>query len=136
MRVEAGRSLAGSGVGERSPRGPEPSAGGRALGIAALAGIDVTVPKQRRPAAGIAQHVTAVAPDEITYRDAIPLTTVPRNLFDLATLLRPRQLERAMNEAETKRLTDSLSLRDLLVRYPRRPGPAPSAPCSRRGKPV
>jgi very-short-patch-repair endonuclease len=91
-------------------------------GIAALAGIDVTVPKQRRPAAGIALHVTVVAPDEITYSDAIPLTTVPRTLFDLATVLRPRQLERAMNEAETKRLTDSLSLRDLLVRYPRRPG--------------
>jgi hypothetical protein len=91
-------------------------------GIAALAGIDVTVPKQRRPAAGIALHVTVVAPDEITYSDAIPLTTVPRTLFDLATVLRPRQLERAMNEAERKRLTDSLSLRDLLVRYPRRPG--------------
>ena len=41
-------------------------------GIAGLAGIDVTAPKQRRPAAGIALHVTLLAPDEITYRDGIP----------------------------------------------------------------
>ena len=91
-------------------------------GIATLAGIDVTVPKQRRPAAGIELHVTPLPPDEITQGHGIPVTTISRTLFDLATVLRPRQLERAMNEAASRRLLDSLSLADLLSRYPRRPG--------------
>jgi very-short-patch-repair endonuclease len=37
-------------------------------------------------------------------------------------VLRPRQLERALNEAETLRLYDELSLDHLVARYPRRPG--------------
>jgi hypothetical protein len=85
--------LAGCGAGERSGRGPEPRPAAALWGIAALAGSDVTVPKQRQPAAGIALHVTVLAPDETTYRDGIPVTTVPRTLSDLATVLRPRQLE-------------------------------------------
>ncbi len=52
------------------------------------------------------------------------MTTVPRTLFDCATILRPRQLESAMNQAELQRLLDHLSLHDLLIRYPRRPGNA------------
>jgi hypothetical protein len=50
------------------------------------------------------------------------VTTVPRTLFDLATILSFRQLERALNEAEVRRLWDELSLVDLLRRYPRRAG--------------
>jgi len=61
-------------------------------------------------------------PDEVTVREGIPVTTVPRTLFDLAAVLRPRQLERALNEAEVLRLWDELSLLDLLRRYPRRQG--------------
>jgi hypothetical protein len=91
-------------------------------GVAAISGLDVTVPKQRRPAAGIELHVSSLPPDETTHRSGIPVTTVPRTLLDMATILRPRQLERAINEAEAQRLLDSLSLHDLLPRYPRRPG--------------
>jgi REase_MTES_1575 len=91
-------------------------------GIAAPAGIDVTVPKQRRPPAGIELHETLLPPDEITRRDRIPVTTISRTLFDCATILRPRQLESAMSQAEQQRLLDDLSLHDLLTRYPRRPG--------------
>jgi hypothetical protein len=58
----------------------------------------------------------------VTVRDGIPVTTVPRTLFDLASVLRPRQLERALNEAEVLRLWDVLSLEHLLERYPRRSG--------------
>ena len=91
-------------------------------GIAAISGLEVTVPKQRRSAGRIGLRVTRLPADEITLRSGIPVTTVPRTLLDLATILRPRQLERAMNEAETQRLLDDLSLHDLLARYPRRPG--------------
>jgi very-short-patch-repair endonuclease len=63
-------------------------------------------------------------PDEITTERGIPVTTVPRTLFDLATILRPLQLARAVNEAEIRRHTDPLSLPDLLNRYPGRAGTA------------
>ncbi len=91
-------------------------------GVATLSGLDVTVPRQRRPPGGIELRVTSLPPDEITQRGGIPVTTITRTLLDMATTLRPRQLERALNEAETQRLLDDLSLHDLLTRYPRRPG--------------
>ena len=56
--------------------------------------------------------------------DGIPVTTVPRTLFDLAAVVSPGQLNRAVNEAEIRRLWDPLSLDDLLIRHPRRPGAA------------
>jgi very-short-patch-repair endonuclease len=54
----------------------------------------------------------------------IPVTSVSRTLLDLAAVDSKRQLERAMHEAEVRRLTDRLSLPDLLERYPRRRGAA------------
>jgi hypothetical protein len=84
--------------------------------------IDVTTPRSRRPRPGIQFHRSSLPPDEVTTKDGIPVTTVPRTLFDLATVLRPRQLERALNEAEIRHLWDELSLLDLLRRYPRRAG--------------
>jgi very-short-patch-repair endonuclease len=84
--------------------------------------IEVSVPKQRRSRDGVTFHACALPPDEVTTVDGIPVTTVPRTLFDLAAVLRPRQLERALNEAEALRLYDHLSLDHLLTRYPRRAG--------------
>lgn len=62
--------------------------------------------------------------DEITTVSAIPVTTVPRTLFDLAAVLPRAQVERAINEAEVQGRTDRLSLPDLVTRYPRRKGVA------------
>jgi very-short-patch-repair endonuclease len=84
--------------------------------------LEVTVPRNRRQRTGIAVHVAPLPPDEITIHEGIPVTTVPRTLFDLATVLSERQLERAINEAEVLRLWDELSLERLLDRHPRRPG--------------
>jgi very-short-patch-repair endonuclease len=50
------------------------------------------------------------------------VTGISRTLFDLAAVVARPQFERALNEAEILGLTDSLSLRQLLSRYPRRPG--------------
>jgi very-short-patch-repair endonuclease len=58
----------------------------------------------------------------MTRHEDIPVTTVPRTLFDLAAVLSQRQLERAVNEAEVLRLWDELSLDELLRRYPRHRG--------------
>jgi hypothetical protein len=83
--------------------------------------LEVTVPKYRlRP--GIKIHTSPLQADEVTSLQAIPATTVPRTLLDLATVLPAHQVERAANEAEVRRLTDPLSLADLVDRYPRRQG--------------
>jgi hypothetical protein len=84
--------------------------------------VEITVPRARRPQRGIQFHRSPLPFDEVTIHDGIATTTVPRTLFDLATVLDPRQVERALNEAEMLRLWDHLSLRDLLHRYPRREG--------------
>ena len=88
----------------------------------ARAAIEVTVPRHRRARAGIELHIARLPPDEITIHDGIPVTTVPRTIFDLAAVERPSRVERAFNEAEVRRLTDPLSLWDLLQRYPRARG--------------
>jgi very-short-patch-repair endonuclease len=83
------------------------------------AGIDVTAPRRHRKRDAIQFHRRRLPPDEVTIHRGIPITTVPRTLFDLASVLDTRALERAINEAEIKRLWDELSLHDLLHRYPR-----------------
>jgi hypothetical protein len=69
---------------------------------------DVTVP---RPAArsrpGIDVHrVRALHPDDCTIHEGIPVTTVARTLFDLAEVVRPREVERCFDEAERLRVLD------------------------------
>jgi very-short-patch-repair endonuclease len=83
---------------------------------------EVTIPKARRSRPGIRVHQARLLADEITVHEGIPITTVPRTLFDLAAVLPQRQLERAINEAEVLHLWDELSLDHLLHRYPRHKG--------------
>jgi predicted transcriptional regulator of viral defense system/very-short-patch-repair endonuclease len=87
------------------------------------AGIEVTAPRFARRSA-IHCRVSRLPEDERTARDGIPITTVPRTLLDLAAVLRPHQLERAIEQAEVLRLTDPLSLPAVLQRYPGRRGTA------------
>jgi very-short-patch-repair endonuclease/predicted transcriptional regulator of viral defense system len=84
--------------------------------------VEVTVPASRHQQRAIQFHFAHLPPDEITTVDGIPTTTVPRTLFDLASVVAPNHVERAVNEAEVRRLSDALSLGDLLARYPRRRG--------------
>lgn len=77
----------------------------------------VTTPTPRRPIAGIETHYARLPADERTVLDGIPITTWPRTLLDLATVLDHDALVRALNEAEARRLTDSLSLIALLERH-------------------
>jgi predicted transcriptional regulator of viral defense system len=92
---------------------------------------EVTRPSRFRARPGIVARRSALPLDEVAIVDGIPVTSVSRTLLDLAVLTRP-QMERALNEAEVRRLTDELSVPDLLERYPRRRG-SPSAQCAPRG---
>jgi hypothetical protein len=84
--------------------------------------IEVTVPQWRRSQGNVLVHEAKLPTDEITVHRGIPVTSVPRTLLDLAAVLSPRQVERAINEAEVRHLWDELSLEHLLSRYPRRAG--------------
>ncbi len=66
----------------------------------------VTAPLARQSRPGAFFHESRLPADEVTLHDGIRVTTVPRTLFDCATILRPRQLESAMNQAELQRLLD------------------------------
>ena len=83
---------------------------------------EVTIAKKRRSRSGVRVHQACLPADETTIHEGIPVTTVPRTLFDLAAVLPTRQLERAINEAEVLRLWDELSLDRLLRRYARHRG--------------
>jgi very-short-patch-repair endonuclease len=82
------------------------------------ASIDIGRPSAHRRRAGIRLHRMPLPEDERTVVDGMPVTTAPRTIFDIAALGKRREAERAFHEAEVQGLTDSLSLPDLLDRYP------------------
>jgi hypothetical protein len=79
---------------------------------------EVTRPRKSRGLAGIRGHRAVLPADEIGSVLGIPVTSAPRTQFDLASVLNGRQVERAFNEMEVLRLTDPLSVADLIERYP------------------
>jgi very-short-patch-repair endonuclease/predicted transcriptional regulator of viral defense system len=83
---------------------------------------DVTVPRALRKRPRLQWHRAKLPPDEVTIKYGIPVTTVPRTIFDLAADQTRREVERAIHEAEVRRLHDALSLHDLVARYPNRQG--------------
>lgn len=86
--------------------------------------IDVTRPREFRSRSGVRARCSAIRPDEVALVDGIPVTSIPRTLLDLASVLSRHQLETAFNEVEVRGLTDKLSVIDLLERYPGRRGSA------------
>ena len=69
--------------------------------------IDVIAPRSVHPRPGIDVHrVRALHPDDWTVHEGIPVTTVARTLLDLGDVLRPRDVERAFDEAERLGLLD------------------------------
>jgi very-short-patch-repair endonuclease len=86
--------------------------------------VEVTVPRRVRGYAGITARIATLASDERTVLDGIPVTTVPRTLLDLAAVLRPEALRRALEQAEALRLGDPVPLVALLERHHGRRGAA------------
>ena len=86
------------------------------------AAIDVTTPHRSRSWRHIRRHVSPLPPDEVTAKDGIPVTSVPRTIFDLAATEPLDEVKRLLREMEFKELWDRLSLWDLVERYPGRRG--------------
>jgi predicted transcriptional regulator of viral defense system len=79
-------------------------------------GIDVTGPRCRGRK-GIAVHrARNLRDDDRSVVEAIPVTSVARTLLDLAEVARPRELERAVEEAERLRLFDLGAVEELSAR--------------------
>lgn len=84
--------------------------------------IEVTAPLKSRSRGAIRRHYAVLPLDEVTEHRGIPLTTVPRTIFDLAAASSADVAEAALRQAEYLRLHDRLSLPHLLQRYPGRKG--------------
>lgn len=85
--------------------------------------IDVSRPTRGRTKhRGIALHEARLLADEVDEVDGIPTTSIFRTVFDLAAISSKREVERAFHETEVRRLTDRVSLPQLLARHPGRRG--------------
>jgi hypothetical protein len=87
--------------------------------------IDVTVPSRngRIRRAGIRVHRSRrLGAEEITERDGIPVTTLARTLLDLADVIHPQGLKRAITEAEYRGRFDLTSLTAVVQNNPGRRG--------------
>jgi predicted transcriptional regulator of viral defense system len=88
--------------------------------------IEVCVPAGafRRRADIVVHRRKALAADDFTRRQGIPVTTPACTLIDLATQLADDPLEAAINEADKRDLIDLERLRRTLDRIDPRPGVA------------
>jgi very-short-patch-repair endonuclease len=87
--------------------------------------IDVTVPSRngRVRRKGIRVHRSGrLAPEEVTTRGGIPVTTVERTLLDLADVLPAQALRRAVTEAEYRDRLDNATLTAVVENNPGRRG--------------
>jgi very-short-patch-repair endonuclease len=85
--------------------------------------LDVTVPSQngRIRRAGIRVHRSGrISAEEVTERSGIPVTTVARTLLDLADVLAPQALRRAVTEAEYRDLFDLTAINAVVQANPGR----------------
>jgi very-short-patch-repair endonuclease len=84
--------------------------------------VDVTLPSKSTSSPHLRRHHSALPEDEVTVREGIPVTTVPRTVFDLAATSSIDRVESAIRQVEYRRLYDRLSLVDMVERYPGRRG--------------
>jgi very-short-patch-repair endonuclease len=84
--------------------------------------VEVTVPRKSTSSRQIRRHHSPLPADEVTVEEGIPVTSVPRTIFDLAASESLDVVENLLRESEHLELRDRLSLWDLLERYPGRRG--------------
>jgi len=86
--------------------------------------VDISIRRHcsvRRPGLHIRVRCR-LGPAGVILHEEIPVTVPAQTLLDLATQLDPRQLERAVNEADKRDLIDPESLRVALAGYAGQPG--------------
>jgi very-short-patch-repair endonuclease len=87
--------------------------------------VDVTVPHGRAGTDGLRVHASRMQhPVDFTLLHEIRVTTVARTLLDLAAVIRPDELSRAVDRAERLELFDLVAVDDVLSRAGGRDGAA------------
>lgn len=84
--------------------------------------IHVTVPHKSTSTKRIRRHFSLIPEDERTVEEGIPVTSVHRTIFDLASTASVDEVVAMIKEAEYLNRWDRLSLPDLLERYPGKRG--------------
>ncbi len=85
--------------------------------------IEVSAPRGRRPRDGIVVHRPRVLDEEDhAMVDGIPVTSVARTLVDIAGVVDPTRLERALDAAERAGTLDAAAIERVLDRLPRARG--------------
>ena len=80
-------------------------------------GIDVLVPTRHRGPSGVRVHrCRRLDPRDVTCRDGIPVTTLPRTLIDLGDALTAHQLANVIHEAAFRKLFDERAVRAAMTR--------------------
>jgi hypothetical protein len=87
--------------------------------------IHVSAATQRHPRRGFVVHTAELAARDIEEVEGIPVTSIARTLLDLASMLHPDQLERALRRAEELGLFDLGPIEELLGRCGHHPGAGP-----------
>jgi very-short-patch-repair endonuclease len=85
---------------------------------------DVT-PRRQRQSDRIDFHRCRLTPEDVTIVDGIPCTTVARTILDLAEVVPPRLVERALDESETRRILDMREIEAVMERADGRRGLKP-----------
>jgi predicted transcriptional regulator of viral defense system len=82
--------------------------------------IDVTAPTRRGfTLRNVAVHrATTLAPADIDICRSVPVTSLPRTIIDLATVVGPGSLEYAIHSAERQRKLTPANLHEILARLP------------------
>lgn len=94
--------------------------------------VHITLARPTTSSQRIRCHRAFLPEDERTEHHDIPVTTVPRTIFDLAAVAPAELVEAAFKEAEYLRLYDPLALPDLLERYPHHRGVSAIRVCLER----
>ena len=123
LSIEGGWLAAVLAVGEDAALSHRSAAALWALLPATSRAPDVAVDRRVKPRAGIHLHCLRSMPEgQVTKRNRIPCTTVARTIVDLAAVVPPRRLERALGQAEVLRFFDRHETEAVLAANPRRPG--------------
>jgi very-short-patch-repair endonuclease len=85
---------------------------------------EVTTPKNRRVKGVLTHRSLRLDPRETTIWKRIPVTTVPRTIVDLPSLLSFDDLTKAVHEADVRHGTRPEHIESVLARYPNAPGAA------------
>ncbi len=80
-------------------------------------GIDVVTPDRRRSRPGVRIHGSRILdPTDVTKREGIPVTTVPRTLVDLADVMTAERLANVIHEAAFRNVFDARATREAINR--------------------